>query len=123
MGFHKQSPISRPWTDALNGIKEPMMADTSFTPGPWAVDYIDGENCIYWELYAIPDDWALADIHGTGGKMNDAANAALIAAAPELYAALENIVDGYSLVDFGVYTEEGGYIAQARAVLAKARGE
>ena len=91
----------------------------SFTPGPWtAVKRIH------------PYDMDLWDVSGPSGEMlaggtiyhEGPANAHLIAAAPELYGALE------LLIKWGAVSEESEpYWPEieraARAALAKARGE
>ena len=49
------------------------------TPGPWGIEYHGARDM--HELYTEVDDWALADIHGTGYFERDEANAAFIAHA------------------------------------------
>lgn len=93
--------------------------ETKFTPGPWRVSqtYPVGDYCIHaagcpWQLAYIAAntnvDWPLE------------ANAHLIAAAPDLYAALER-----TLSYLTSYPGNSGINAweQARAALSKARGE
>lgn len=82
------------------------MADAKFTPAPW-----DCTGCLF------PDD----DLGGVyyrvqaDGMDARGANARLIAAAPELYEALEKALRGF------VGTPETR--AELHAVLAKARGQ
>ena len=112
------------------------MTETKFTPGPWEAH--DGQ---IWETYPdIDDQWrfkkVLADIrHNTGWPKHQKiegseANAHLIAAAPELYAALEWYAEQSRLAR-SIYSEgdEGRHALasdggeKALAALAKARGE
>jgi len=83
---------------------------TSYTPGPWVICK-DGPNQICPAGGGLP----VARVDLTWGAIA-AANARLIAAAPELADAL-----GAMLEQLG---ERGGpVIRQARAALAKTRGE
>lgn len=90
---------------------------TEFTPGPWSVydvgefpgvDSDSGESIIVW------------GDNGDESGVRGMANAHLISAAPELYEALDNILQN-TLSN----QSERGQIAvmKARAALAKARGE
>jgi hypothetical protein len=97
------------------------MNETKFTPGPW----IWGDD--YQGLYgAGPNNQVLYYFCGEGmslgyNKHMDA-NAHLIAAAPDLYEALEDLI----INDFGSdgWNSRMERIAiRARAALAKARGE
>lgn len=85
-----------------------------FTPGPWSADWW---YCIIRDLHNQPGlERGDEDCFGYPGWDGDnTANAFLIAAAPELYEALEA-----ALAIHG-----GGYSwgEKARAALAKARGE
>ena len=93
------------------------MSETKFTPGPWkwgadyrglysanvpVLDYIEFEGM--WVAYSSNHD----------------ANAALISAAPDLYAALEALVAWSELEDVGRRLTD--LQSTARAALAKARG-
>ena len=119
------------------------MSEPKFTAGPWKICKDGKYPCKM--AWSIPGDFPIATadgVHvGTAHKhMADApdmiyatisddmrtANAHLIAAAPELYAALDRV-----LLDFDFMIERGVvsdvrddiiYVA-ARAALAKARGE
>ena len=91
-----------------------------FTPGPWEWYKADGEyrtlinDCLHMIIRSVrPEDmWFCPE--------NRDANAALIAAAPELYAALENLVAWASLEETPRLAD---LLEAARAALAKARGE
>ena len=78
------------------------------TPGPWKVDrpYIRGAGRV------------IATLESGRNEGEDAANARLIAAAPELFEALEN------LMDFLFHGKKDRQtILRATASLAKARGD
>jgi len=88
---------------------------TKHTPGPWRVTAAPlnpGVSTRWIEVYSVDpeDDVAQA----TGGNLKTAqANARLIAAAPDLLAALEDILEG----------NRNGWIARvAREAIAKAKG-
>jgi hypothetical protein len=90
------------------------MSDTKWTWGPWKkVDrsaYNQNANDPKWEIDQVSGDesfWVALAINE--------ANANLLAAAPDLYAALEEIV---ALTD-----RKHNAWDEARAALAKARGE
>ena len=110
--------------------------ETKHTPGPWTIDDISAEGG-GWESIVILSkiqradhnfhhvcsvDWggsdddepAIGEISG-----EDRANARLIAAAPELLEALENITTGYSELLEGRY---GISLRAAREAIAKAKG-
>ncbi|OYR25698.1 hypothetical protein CEV34_2667 [Brucella pseudogrignonensis] len=116
------------------------MADTKFTPGPWHLcahlANIDKEiecgcgfrGVIYGPEgigYAICQPGFDSDNEGEEGlspprydRMTEIANAHLIAASPELYEALEDVL-GLITPEF----KECPMVAFAKAALAKARGE
>ena len=92
------------------------MSDTKFTPGPWVVsrkfvvgpqDKEDGQS--FGMVVGV------ADVYGE----NRSSDACLIAAAPELYDALSELLDG---CERGLDTT-GSLQFYARKALAKARGE
>ena len=80
----------------------------SYTPGPWKVDrpYIRGAGRV------------IASLESGRNEGEDAANARLIAAAPELYGAL---VDLIGFLFHGKKDRQA--ILRATAALAKARGD
>jgi hypothetical protein len=95
-----------------------------FTPGPWtAVPTTFGPIDI-----VLADGRDVVTVYG-GGTDNKKANAHLIAAAPELYEALQitmQRLDSANHDSFdGVWLEEdfARQTKEARAALAKARGE
>ena len=100
-----------------------MSSPRQHTPGPWDVEpkgsrhFVDG-----------PDGLTVAylDRAGVRERAEIEANALLIASAPELLAALEDITDRYAraMKDSGVshYTEAMVEIRSARAAIARATG-
>ena len=100
---------------------------TKFTPGPWEckVD-AHGRGRVYGSGCWVCTTWTLAD-DDTHKRYPAIENAALIAAAPDLYAACElamSSLDTYRTA--GAFTAgqpSGWLLNQLRAALAKARGE
>lgn len=100
------------------------MSETKWTPGPWRVDYQNEDN---------PDDERLAVFSaaysdetpgicaGTKAWPLIREDADLIAAAPDLYAALESAES--VLTHHGFPDNAQSVLAAARAALRKARGE
>ena len=95
----------------------------SYTPGPWATHKTEGNGGNIPDRLEIvgPEEGRkrslIASIYGF--KLPEGqANARLIAAAPELYEALENLMD---FLFHG--KKDRQMILRARAALAKARGE
>ena len=95
------------------------MSDMKFTPGPWAVEIGPGrpEDGTVVEVLSksgecIADVYVAADSH--------VADADLIAAAPDLYDALEAMLEADDAEDFEAFSVA---IVAARAALAKARGK
>ena len=98
-----------------------MQNETKFTPGPWFTKR-EGWSTVYVE--ARIDGGMIQEVAACGptdaGQDQQQANAHLIAAAPELYEALDALIK--------LYEEDDGcrelpeYIS-ARTALSKARGE
>lgn len=100
-----------------------------FTPGPW---FVTGSQTKYIE--ARIGGGMLQEIAAVGPTAADggygeqqAANATLIAAAPELLRELERAIDSLEYLDMNMPTIIGygvrkSKIASARAAIAKARG-
>ncbi len=87
------------------------MSKQNFTPGPWK-----------WEpgsktIRSVPANYWLATMDSWDGQVNNDANARLIAAAPALYAALEDLLSAGCLIPLPA-THDGLTVADA---LAKAR--
>lgn len=98
------------------------MSETKFTPGPWEAVSFNGNSLVVTELI-VNEKEAIA-LLGTCGE-KEQANAHLIAAAPDMYEALEAAVSEYGKPGgpWNVPSEPGTWIDKARAALAKARGE
>ena len=89
------------------------MAAPKFTPAPWKIE---------GDLSALPedigvgicnrshdgDDWNVASVHSS------AANARLIAAAPDLYEALVDLLKGCACGSCGLCLRAGRALAKAR---------
>jgi len=98
------------------------MAKTKFTPGPWRTERPD-QDC-NWLSIIIGDCHKIAEV--TYDRL-EASNAHLIAAAPDLYEALELILElrGKELGEW-LLTPNAKHLTlkeYAQAALAKARGE
>lgn len=94
------------------------MTDTKFTPGPWEVKYKNGET----QLLMSDGDIHMCNMHYYPWVPENDADWHLIAAAPDLYEALERAE--YMLRQYGMRPEFYREVAsEARAALAKARGE
>lgn len=101
------------------------MTETKFTPGPWA--YYAGFIVTKALAGGVPIPVAHV-VPTTGGPEACAANVALMAAAPDLYAALDGLLEHYrQLVNCGDCgnsdPEEEDDVKAAASALAKARGE
>jgi hypothetical protein len=90
------------------------MNKTKFTPGPWTVG---GNGGFINQLQIHP---TIGCAYGAGDEVK--ANAHLIAAAPDLYEALEDLI---CLCEVGLKSDYdiNAELADARTALAKARGE
>ena len=98
----------------------------AFTPGPWTLDEDAFPYSPPAKVIALPDGTVIAEALGNDGHWPEsepevAANARLIAAAPDLYRELTNAV--VLLRAAGVQETNNGTIRAAEAILAKARGE
>ena len=88
------------------------MTNTQHTPGPWHVD-INGEGAI-----TAPDGALIARLHNASRDDLREANARLIAAAPDLLAALQAVADYWAGGDVPAEID-----AAMRAAIAKATGQ
>lgn len=94
-----------------------VMTTTTHTPGPWAAA-INYTNAV--PLYAVIDH---AEMYVTVNGDNIEANAALIAAAPDLLAALKGFFDADVAADIAVSRSTEKAFNRARAAIAKAEGK
>lgn len=112
------------WTNAgMHMHTKGSNMQTKFTKGPWTT----GGRMTQVEVW--PEGWnapmCVADCHAKHAPETEAervANAALIAAAPELFAALEKLVAADNCNYDRHLMRYEGYFDAARAALAKARG-
>ncbi len=87
------------------------------TPGPWR--YEAGTKTIR----AVPSNYWLATMDSWDGQVDNESNARLIAAAPELLAALKNALNVMAGVATGqllTINKDSNAISEARAAIAKA---
>ena len=110
-----------------------MTDQPKWTPGPWRYDRTNGSPTTGEHMIAGAKPGYLAEVRDCGSG-DVRANAHLIAAAPDLYAALDDLLAAYAEPDQQICC--GGHgcgcrgasvrdLAEhrARAALAKARGE
>jgi hypothetical protein len=100
------------------------------TPGPWhwGTHPIGSEKPYYSTLYSGNKLVPVCNVSGFGEPVRvSEADANLIAAAPDLLAALENLVEIAEFLDPGwdpeVFEDQTKSVATARAAIAKAKGE
>ena len=64
---------------------------SKFTPGPWSINRVDEDNgLIYWCIELV-DMSCIARTGSDVSTVQDKANAALIAAAPDMYDVLKKV--------------------------------
>ena len=105
-----------------------------FTPGPWHVGTSTGRNAnhVYVrndaiaQVYGLPMHTSVQELGEMTGPewRKGEANVHLIAAAPDLYEALEAVAMAYYALhrSRNIDPEESGALVKARGALAKARG-
>ncbi len=91
------------------------MSEPKWTPGPWSAH----EAKFGWEVVVGERPLYGKSITGWGAVSTTEANARLIAAAPELYEALEALRPYFE----GEHYPDHPHCVLIRAALAKARGE
>ena len=105
---------------------------SAHTEGPWIVEKsrVGDDFCIYTEA-KDPEDgeplYGIGQIWNLSGSPQNEANARLIAAAPELLAALEDLASSLhplvvTLADGTVNVIETAEVTAARAAILKAKG-
>lgn len=87
------------------------------TPGPWTVRVCSDTRCV-WPQVDGPNDEEIIVSHAMMSCRIEDANARLIAAAPELLAALQEMLSRFG----GATDKETPAEKQARAAIAKATG-
>lgn len=87
-----------------------------YTKGPWAVNEdgwkVESEKEHGW----VNDGWVICNLHGTDKE----ANASLIAAAPDLFEALEDLLEYDHILRESVNNTD---VDAAHAAIAKAKGQ
>ncbi len=110
------------------------MTETKFTPGPWyAVQErehggtsSDGHYLAKWGVYDSKQAWCIADTCSTWPTEDEEdANAALIAAAPEMYDFVAWFTGYMGQLHLRMLPEESGkaIFKEASMLCAKVRGE
>lgn len=92
--------------------------ETRFTRGPWRVSPHDRSQITHGHDVMVASVYDGGSFDAEYDAETEWANANLIAAAPEMYAALEALADAY----YRTWRTDTPYV-QAIDVLAKARGE
>lgn len=93
------------------------MTELKATPGPWRESQVASDVMeIVGADYSTVCDLYFMDEH-------EIANCHLIAAAPELYEALDSCLFGYGASEGQTDLDDPNWRERARAALAKARGE
>ena len=105
------------------------MTETKFTPGPWQLvqaEYSDSGRYVEPRVfsYADPDDPKIICSMAVRDGTTEEANGLMVAAAPDLYEALSELIDALpSAEDMRARgKQEGPSLRKARAALAKANG-
>lgn len=99
-----------------------MSESNKFTPGPW-FNGQDGFNlgcCVVYARHANGNPKDVATIRGWGGEQQQ--NSRLIASAPDLLEALEQMIDEYGTAGDG-WPRNNKVLRDARAAISKARGQ
>lgn len=116
------------------GKGEIVMGEFKGTAGPWKVrnervefvKYVSGgiqSEVLIFDIQNDPANIAVVQIRkNTKFRVEATANARLIAAAPDLLEALQNIVDQFKRVD-PLYSSDKLLIEKGEAAIAKALGE
>lgn len=113
-----------------------MSNDTKWTRGPWKAHFEEAYFVTGPDLGRVAMMMNLKGAHGMGGRRSgseSAANARLIASAPELYEALHRLEVSANSAAYCYSNNPANFAAalvalrddaeQARAALARARGE
>lgn len=98
-----------------------MASDPKFTPGPWVTCDAHGPVEEGTSIQSSLDTNMVASCCHYYSREQVRANARLIAAAPDLYAVVEELEESSSY--WSEYCVPLGIVYRLRAALAKARGE
>lgn len=105
-----------------------MPNEAKFTKVPWVVDRalavwgtVNGEKTLIAKAATMPCINGHNDLAAERGFDMEQANAALIAAAPDLFAALKNVVRYFDAPGDSAFSD--AELEQCRAALSRARGE
>lgn len=99
-----------------------MTTQTKHTAGPWAVSMPGGQTTFNGRRVTVTARGSMVADLDWNTPLENMANARLIAAAPELLEAVNNLLDYVVIPE----QRDSGYqaaVEQAEAALAKARGE
>ena len=104
------------------------MSDTMFTPGPWVAGVSAVIGAARFSVVPEFNNGRVVSICGDCGAEDEEesiANANLIAAAPDMYEALEMAILEYGKPGgpWNVPSKPGSWIDKAKTALKKARGE
>ena len=101
------------------------MSESKHTPGPWTVDWSDDGPLIYTGdllIASVSGSTEHVEVQGLDGETTEA-NAWLIAAAPDLLAALERILARLEMLNLFIERgEDAKVVEQARAAIGNATG-
>tara|TARA_R110000868_G_scaffold398668_2_gene671997 strand:- start:1415 stop:1783 length:369 start_codon:yes stop_codon:yes gene_type:complete len=104
------------WTTEPKGKRANTMSEQKHTPGPWYALGLDFAKTKVWEVVAGPKSDTVVEL--SLFSENAGADAKLIAAAPELLAALEVAVEYFDRNDIDCVAHD-----DAKAAIKKAKGE
>lgn len=119
------------------------MSKVKFTPGPWSFEDDPGQVCkkcetSNYEAYLVYSKITHVDVAIVMGGGTQKEDARLIAAAPDLYAQLESVIEALSWLTLALRDQATGHpetlalwnttetirrIKEGQATLEKARGE
>lgn len=106
--------------------------NTRYTSGPWAFDEPNGSTVLHPRIYS--DEGTVGAAHWAGWNAGDRiaetrANAALMAAAPDMYEALKSLIQDCEIANarwvdqVGIGAIDVNVLSRARAALSKAEGK
>ena len=107
-----------------------MDSEQQFTPGPWEIDRESFNNPAHDDKFCAiraefeGETWVVAEVCGDVAQLQPEANARLIATAPELYGALQSLIESLGSehpggLEFSAHCEDCQLVDKAKAILAK----